>query len=295
VTVAERLDRLYAPIWAGGWDLVRWGFALSQLGAHLWRIHRMADAYAADDMVFTAGPWQLARYVTWSLPTAWAWWSVALVGLVGLLWGGRLAKPGLVAYLAGAWALMAVEALDVKAHDRLALWMALGLLLAPIGERGLTQKWRSPWARWYLLVVFSAIYGSTGLCKVLEEPGWFDGTVLQYHLVHRWHAGSPLALWVSAHWPITLVMGWVTIGFECAFPLLVWVRRTNPWILLAGVAFHLGLLVLMQVGPFPAVSLAAYPVLLDPELARVLWLDVRGVFARAGPDREPGAGDLSRD
>lgn len=278
----DRVDRLFAPVWAGAWPLTLRLYVASQLLAHLPRGPRIPDAYAAYDMRFASGIWRLAEIVSFTPATAWAIWAAALAGLALAAVGGRAAKPGIALYLLGAWALLASEALNVKAHDRLALWVGLALLVAPIGERGLTNAYRSPAARWALLVVFCSIYGSTGIMKALHEPGWLDGTVMQYHLLHRYHAGGPLAVAVSAHLPITLVMGWWTLVFELAFPVAVWLRRTNPWILGLGVGFHLGVLALMDVGAFSFVSLAAYPALLDPDVAEGWWRRLRGDGRAAG-------------
>jgi len=63
----------------------------------------------------------------------------------------------------------------------------------------------------------------------------------------------------------------VTVVWEAGFPLLILIRKLNPWMLLIGAAFHLTLLLTMNVGPFAFVSFAAYPVLLHPEIAHNAW------------------------
>ena len=61
----------------------------------------------------------------------------------------------------------------------------------------------------------------------------------------------------------------LTLLWELAFPLAVFSRRARPFILAAGVAFHLGTLVFMNI--FFPYHLALYVVFLDlPALARVL-------------------------
>lgn len=276
----SRMDRLFAPEWAGGWTLARWCFAFTALAAHLPRLARIEDAYACTDMLFSTGPWRLAEYVVWTPATATGIWVAGVVGIVAFAIGGRLFRPGLALYFVAAWALLAEEALNVKAHDRLALWVTLGFFLSPSHEQNLTTKWRSPVARWYLLVVFGWLYWSTGSLKFMEERGWFDGTALQYHFLHQYHAGWPAAVWMSTQNGLCRVLGWFTMAFEMGFPILVLWRRSNPWVLLAGVAFHLGVLALMSVGAFSFVALSAYPALLHPEAARAVWERVRPVVAR---------------
>jgi hypothetical protein len=270
------MDRLFEPVWAGGWTATRRMYGLVSLFFALGQAPALADAYAAEDMVFASWPFHLADHVRITLPTAWGLWGFGILGLLGVIWGGRLLRPGLVLWLLCEWTLLAAEALNIKAHDRLALWIALGLFLSPAGEGGLTSKWRSPAARWYLLIVYAGIYGSTGWLKLLEEPAWATGEVLAYHLVHRQFSGGPLAAWLSGQRWLVAPMGWLTLLFECSFPFLVWSRRANPWLLAVAAGFHIGVAALMNVGKFSWIALSAYPVLLHPEVARRLWERARG-------------------
>jgi hypothetical protein len=282
-------DRLFEPTWAGGWEVGRWMLVLAMVAAHVPRLVRIEDAYAASDLLLTSGPLRLAEVVRWTPPTAYAIYFLGWLGILLAALGGRATKPGLLLYLVPTWLLLAEEATNVKAHDRLMTFVIVGYLLSPASERGLFHKWRSPAARWYMIVVMSAIYGSTGILKLVREPGWFKGTTLAYHLVHQFHANNALAAWVSGHLWLTAFMGTVTVVFEVTFPVLVHVRRLNPWILLVGASFHFGLLAMMNVGPFGFVSLAAYPVLLHPEVARGLYLRFRREAA-APSAADPPAG-----
>ena len=256
------MDRWFRPQWAGGWGVTRVAYALACLWGHVPRVWRIADAYAADDMRFSRGPLWLPDVWRMTVPSATATWAVATAGLLGLLWGGRAAKPGLWIWLVASWLFMSSEALNIKAYDRLWTWIALVLILAPIGERSLTTKWRSPVARWLLLTVYCALYGSTGWLKALEEPRWWSGQVLAYHLLHPWFGSFPLGIWVSDKPWLTAPMSWWTVIFEVAFPFAIFVRRLHPWILAAGILMHFGILSLMDVGPFSLIAVSAYPALL---------------------------------
>ncbi len=261
-------------------------FALAMIAAHVPRYARIDDAYASADMVFSHPPIRLADVVRWTPATATGLWLAGLVGALLLLWGGRLAKPGLALFVATSFLLLEAEAFNIKAYDRLSLWIAVGLLLSPVGERGLLHKERSPFARWWLLITFSFLYFSTGAWKAAQPGGeWFVGDVLAWHLVDHWFGGRPLGVWVSGRPWLILPMQWFTLAFELAFPLLVLWRRSNPWILAMGAAMHLGIQALMNVGPFSLVALSAYPVLLHPEVARGGWRRVsRRSCAASRPD-----------
>lgn len=274
------LESLFRPRWAGMWAPTRVAYALVGLLTQLPRAAGIGDAYGATDMVFSRGPFYLAEAWVLTPTSAWAVWAAGVLGLLALLWGGRLAKPGLVLWLVASWVLLSAEALNIKAYDRLLTWTAFGLLLAPIGERDLDQRWCSPVARWFLLVVYGGLYGSTGWLKLLEEPAWRDGSALAYHLVHNQFGGGALAAWVSTRTWLVAPMSWFTVAFEALFPALVLVRWLNPWLLGAGVLMHLGIFALMDVGPFSFVALAAYPALLHPEVGLAAWSEGRRRMAR---------------
>lgn len=261
-------NRAWAPEWAGGWEGVRWLWLLAALLTHAPRVRYVPDSYAAQDMVFTRGFMAVADHVVLDPLAGYGLWVVGMVGLLMVGLGGRWTKPGALVFLLGAYTLASHEALNTKAYDRLLVWETMALLLSPVGERNLTRKWRSPFARWVMLVVFVAIYGSTGWLKLLDEPHWFDGTALAYHLVDLHFGSTALGAWLSQHLWLTGVMGVFTIAFEALFPVFVMVRRTNPWLLVAGFLFHMGIMALMHVGTFSFVAVAAYPILLYPPTAR---------------------------
>jgi hypothetical protein len=274
------LDRLFEPQWAGGWTLARVLFGVAALLSHGPRVFHVDDAYASADMVFSQYPFHFNDHWILTPLTARLVWAVGVAGALMILWGGRLAKPGVLVWFVGSSILLLSEALNIKAYDRLMVWVAVGLLLGPIGERDLAQKARSPVGRWYLLVVYAALYGSTGWHKIVLEPRWWSGKVLAYHLVNLYFGGQPLGVWASDKAWITVPGSWLTLVFEAGFPLLVWFRRTNPLLLAMGAMMHLGILLLMNVGPFSYCALAAYPVLLHPEIARAIharWTARRAV------------------
>jgi hypothetical protein len=176
---------------------------------------------------------------------------------------------GLVLWIIATEILHFHEALNVKRYDVLFLWFAIALLFSPAGQADLHRKWRSPFSRYFLTIVFCAIYGSTGILKLIYEPGWWTGAPLDHFLLHPLFGQKPVGLMLSGSF-LTAPMGWWTLAFEVLFPFLIWFRRTNLLLLVLGVGFHLGLLFLMDVGAFSFVAMAAYPALLHPEVGRDL-------------------------
>ena len=265
------IARLFAPGWAGGWAASRVAFATVMALSLAVKAPNIADAYASADMVFDIPPFHMSRHIVLTPPTAWAVWTLGMLGLAGVARGGRTFRPGLFLWFLANLTLLASEALNIKAHDRLSAWIALALLVSPNGENDLCRKARSPAPRWFLMLIFCGIYGSTGWLKILKEPGWWSGRVLAYHLVDQEFAGGTLAAWVSGQRWLCMPMSWMTLVFEASFPLLIWFRRTNPWLLALGATMHVGIGLLMQVGKFNMLALCAYPALLHPSVAALLW------------------------
>lgn len=266
------MNRLFRPVFAGPWALTRVLWAAVVLFTHGPRVLGIGDAYAAPDFVVEDFLIHLNRYVILSPEVAYVVWAVALLAALAVGFGGRWMRPGLLVWLPSYWILLCSEALNMKAYDRLITWIAIALFLSPAAERGLAHARRSPVARWFLILVFAAMYGSTGWLKALEEPLWFtSGEVLSHHLLHNQFGRGAWAAWWSAQtwfvWPAAVF----TVLAEASFPLLVWFRKTNPWSLVALALLHLGIAALMNVGPFSWVALAAYPVLLHPDVAERLW------------------------
>jgi hypothetical protein len=273
-----QLEQLFAPRWAGGWTVARVLFALAILESHLLRIPSVLNALAAPTLNLSSGPAAQFDHVVLGSVGAWAVWGAGLLGGIGLLYGGRFAKPGLLLWAVAYAALLVCLGLNVRAPERLLVWITMVMLASPMGERGLVEKARSPAARWMVMIVLCSLYGSTGWMKLLEEPGWWTGEALAYDLVDRHHAGGIIAAWLSGQALLCRLMSWFTMLFETSFPFLVGFSALTPWLLAAGIGMHLGIGLLMDVGPLGLVCMAMYPVVLAPEVGHTLWLRLRARF-----------------
>ncbi len=138
-------------------------------------------------------------------------------------------------------------------------------------KRGLPLPagWDAPlvpaWGVRLLQIQLCVVYLSTGLAKlrgyfVPGEPStWWEGSSIYYVLnsIPRtriaW-AEFPLPWWA------TYGMTWVSVWWETLFPLLVLWGRTRKWALWFGVALHLGIFLLLEVGWFSFYTLALYGV-----------------------------------
>ena len=101
-----------------------------------------------------------------------------------------------------------------------------------------------------------AIYMYTGFEK-LKGNSWWEGTALWTVL------GNPQMVVMDfsfvREFPLIIsVMTFSTVIFEIYWPVLVWFKKTRPWLLGFGVLFHLGIGLIMALFPFSFIMLATY-------------------------------------
>lgn len=237
----------------------------------------------------------------------------AVAGLAALVLAAGIA-PRVAAFVAlqGCIALFGLNPLAGGGHDRLAtnaLWL---LVLADsartlsLGCRLRTGTWTDPtpvpaWPRYLVVLQLVVTYTTTGIQKA--APEWFPLGDLRavYHmlLVPGW-ARFDLAPVLGPLAPLTQVATAATWVWESTFwvvGLALLSRDRSPrgalarWDLrgvyaIVGIAFHVGLAVLTNLGPFSAISLALYPCLWHPDEWRRAWARVAGAWGRG---KEPGA------
>ncbi len=114
------------------------------------------------------------------------------------------------------------------------------------------------------------IYFTSGLYKLFGSV-WRDGTAVYYttaqNIFGRIFHVYPLP--VSLEWVLT-ALTYGTILWELSFPFLLLYRRTRKFAIISGIAMHLGIQMMMEVGPFTWMMLASYVAFLDPKTTRRL-------------------------
>lgn len=230
-------------------------------------------------------------------PTPAVIWGLVAVSLVGgaLLVAGLAARLGALLALQGVLALTWVNGHAGGSYDDL-LTNALWLLVLASSDRTLslscrlrTGRWRSDdpvpaWPRWLAVLQLVLMYASSGSQKlsstwvpggdfsalyyILQQPTWqrvdmrwvaplFPLTQAATALTWAWEISSPLLL----------LAFWARLGPSPATGLRGWLRRLDlrrPFALV-GVPMHLGTLLVMNVGPFSALSLSFYLCLWHPD------------------------------
>lgn len=105
-------------------------------------------------------------------------------------------------------------------------------------------------------VQLCVIYGYTGMEKLKGVP-WWEGTASWNAMANSQLAFIDFAF--IAKWPIFIILGtYFTLLFEIYFPALVWPKRLRPWVLLAGVFFHIMIGLTMGLVFFSCVMTSSY-------------------------------------
>jgi predicted DCC family thiol-disulfide oxidoreductase YuxK len=191
-------------------------------------------------------------------------------------------------------------------------WMLLAHVLippAPYGSwaaRGRVDsrgRWAMPrpvfLAAW---IVMALGYTYGGVTK-LVSPSWADGTALSHVLANPLARPGPLREGLLAVPPLLMRLAtWSALALELLFAPLALSRRLRPWIWLAMVGMHLGLLVLVDFADLTCGMLLVHLFTVDPawirardpEVPEVLFYDghcalchgaVRFVLAEDRSDR----------
>lgn len=152
---------------------------------------------------------------------------------------------------------------------------------------------RAPWALRLLQLEIAVGYLLSAWVK-LQGSTWHDGTALERALrIEDIQRFGTAPQWVFDQDLVLNLLTWGSLLFEASFLVLVWNRRLRPWVLGTGVAFHLGIDVLFDVGFFSWVMITAYLAFLPPEVAD-RWVDAarrwwatRRTSPPSAPDRPP--------
>jgi hypothetical protein len=142
----------------------------------------------------------------------------------------------------------------------------LVLSLDALRRRAGATVLRAPWPLRLLQLELAVGYALSAWAK-LRGATWHEGTALGLAMriedLQRFAAPE----WLFDQDLLLNALTWASLAFEASFAFLVWNRRLRPWVLGVGVAFHLGIDVLFDVGFFSWVMLAAYLAFLPPEVA----------------------------
>jgi uncharacterized membrane protein YphA (DoxX/SURF4 family) len=206
-------------------------------------------------------------------------WVTIIAGITALI--GFFTRTSAFVFAAGNWIFVAHAYSYGEEHHTEAILCIFLMLLAfsPSGGRlsidALLRRWRQRgnddlpfhsdrvetaiWPLRLTQALLALAYFSTGLSKLVYGGfDWLNGyTLQQYMLQDALVRNVPLGLWLAQQHALCVALSIFTVLFELFFFVALIIPKTVPYILISGVAFHVGLLVTMAVPFFQHVILYA--------------------------------------
>lgn len=180
----------------------------------------------------------------------------------------------------------------LNSGDTLMRCMLFVLMLSPSGVKFSMDAWlrakkglpgvdRIPYTTVRLLQLqFALVYFATTLFK-LKGYDWVDGTAVYYtsRLTNFQRFAIPLVFDIPS---LTKFFTWSALAIEFAMGVLIWVKEWRKWVLLSGIALHLGIEITMSIGFFEWVMISAYILFLEgDEIKKLLNIFPRKAKATA--------------
>ena len=198
---------------------------------------------------------------------------------------GFLSRTSAILVFAGMLSLHSSNTLILNSGDNLLRLLVLYLVFSPAGRalsidnlirRRFSKKSStnvySPVAQRIVQLQMIAIYCQAFWTKLVGVT-WLDGTAMYYcsRLEEYWRFSVPQAI---DHILVYQLLSWGTLVVEFSLWTLIWVRELRPFVLLLGIALHLGIEITMNVNFFSYIMLSCYITFLsDRQIKTALeWL-----------------------
>jgi hypothetical protein len=201
--------------------------------------------------------------------------GVAITAACAFLVGYRAMLSGLVLFFCMMTiklrALFTQDGADNVIGTMLPLLLLCSTYNLLTGKRN--NQFKREWLQWVpflagvgVLYEFCLIYFTAGLSKAVQ-PVWQSGEALYYILRIEDFRASSLNVALTEYAFFVKGSTWFTLFWELTFPFVIWFsRKIRNLYLLAGIALHIGIWMLMRIDNFSIVMLSIYPVFfLDTE------------------------------
>lgn len=261
----------FAPVETSTMALFRIAFGIVVVG---WTISLAPPLYAffGEDGVLPvhpdAGPgsWGVLE-ISSSVPAVTVLYLTLLVAALSLVVGFHTRLAAAVVWV-GLVSFGRRDPWVLNSGDLMITVLAFYLVLMPSGAALSVDRWvkqrsrfwdcpkRSVWPLRLVQVQVSILYFFAVWEKV-RGATWNDGTAVSYAFRIGDLERFPIPGFVTDSLLLVNLMTYGTLVVELGLAVLVWNRKLRPWVLLAGVALHLGIDLSVRVGFFSLAAMAA--------------------------------------
>ena len=231
-----------------------------------------------------AGRWEWGLLRTFpATPVMIGLFFVLLIASVCLIVGFHSRVASALVYL-GVMSFERRNAYLFNAGDGLVRVLCLYVMLLPSGaalsvdrlRKAKDRFWefplRSQWALRLIQLQISVLYAAT-LWQKLRGTAWNNGTAVSYAMRVGDYIRFEVPRWIWNNEWLVNIFTYATLAIEFSLAFLVWNKKLRPWVLLAGVALHVGIALTIQIGFFTMAMLVGYLAFIPPETAS-RWIDL---------------------
>jgi hypothetical protein len=318
--------RNWSSFWFSRFDPLSVGMARIWLGTLIlleylalyptwWRNYSRHGAASVDHMAWPTTTW-FGQVVPNEFKASLFYWAEPFVSLDLFWWLAVVAALGFIVGFRTRWCTVLLFASElsmahsnrmfVNGENSVFVMLLFYSCFAPMGARLSVDHWlarrRAPAAAeaeadwpmiWpvRLMQINLALIYLISLPHKLSFPEWIDGTAIYRSLA--------MSMWSRWPWPEVLYGGlghalsWIatmsTVVIEGAFPLLVWFRRTRPYVLASAAFLHVMLVFTLQNMVYFTVSMVCAFWLFVPAETTRRALSIVGRAFRREPDPDPSA------
>jgi predicted DCC family thiol-disulfide oxidoreductase YuxK len=165
-----------------------------------------------------------------------------------------------------------------NAGDALSIDSLLKSLRTDWRVTGLGPRISAPWAQRLIQLQICIAYFHTWVCK-MEGETWNNGVAVYYAVRYDDIIRFPLPHFFD-QLPVYFVLTWFTLVIEFALWNFIWWRPTRYWVLLAGLALHLGIEYCMNLPMFEWAFIFTYILFIYPEDLTRIWNRLKAELVR---------------
>ena len=125
-----------------------------------------------------------------------------------------------------------------------------------------------------IVIQFLSVYIISSWWKLLDE-GWMGGFAFLHAINIDAYSFFGLGDFLYEHLWIAQTLTYLSILYQISFPILVWNKRIKPYLLIAGVLFHLGIAILMGIFSFGLIMIISYSLFLDDKQVEKIGKKIR--------------------
>ena len=128
------------------------------------------------------------------------------------------------------------------------------------------------WPRRLMQIQLAIVY----LFAFLPKTGvtWRDGTAIYYFLANS-HFARFSFNFTAGLIILTIILTYATLLTELLFPILVWIKRTRKYMLIAGIMLNFGILIFSNITFFSLIMIVAHLAFIEPETANKKLIQVK--------------------